>query len=233
VDKITIWIYGDTVKQIADSSQGRETIDRTLLNLQAPGVSEANLYDTVLSALGRMRAITGRKAMILISSGLDTFSKAKYEGVLAAVRNGDTPIYIIGLEPVLRDVAELHGTVLAARIDWKGAENKLQEIARVSGGRFYAQISTIDLSAIYDDMMENLRVRYVITYKSSHAGSVGSRHTVRVELVNPKTGGPLQIVDADGKKIVAHVIVEGSQTPPREAGGLMSWAASKAVGLRV
>ena len=43
-----IWAYGDTVKQIADSSQGRETIDRTLFNLQAPGVSETNLYDAVL-----------------------------------------------------------------------------------------------------------------------------------------------------------------------------------------
>jgi Ca-activated chloride channel family protein len=208
-DKIVIWAYGDTVKQIADSSQGRETIDRTLLNLQAPGVSETNLYDAVLSALGRMRAMTGRKAMILISSGVDTFSKATYEDVLAAARNCDTPIYIIGLGPVLRDAAELHGTVLATRIDWHGAETKLQEIARLCGGRFYAPISTIDLSAIYDDMMENLKVRYVITYKSSNTASLSARHTIRVELVNPKTGGPLQIVDADGKKIDAKAIVEG------------------------
>ena len=124
-DKITIWTYWDTVKQIADSSQGRETLDRTVSNLQPPEVSETNLYDAILFALGRMRTMTGRKAMILISSGVDTFSKARYEDVLAATRSCDTPIYIIGLGPVLRNDAELHGTVLVTRIDWRGAETTL------------------------------------------------------------------------------------------------------------
>jgi Ca-activated chloride channel homolog len=215
-DKIAIWTYGDTVKQIANSSQSRETLDRTLLDLQAPGVSEANLYDAVLSALDRMRSMTGRKAMILISSGVDTFSKAKYEDVLAAIRNCDTPIYIIGLGQILREAATLYGTAVATRIDWKAAETKLEAIARVSGGRLYAPLSAIDLSAVYDDMMENLRVRYVITYKSSNTDSLSARHMVRVVLVNPKTGGPLQIVDATGKKVDAKVIGEESYKVGRE-----------------
>jgi VWFA-related protein len=211
-DKATFWTYGDSVKQLADSSQGRETIDRTLLSLQAPGVSEINFYDAVIFALGHMRTVTGRKAMILISSGVDTFSKAKYEDVLATARTCDTPIYIIGLGRVLREAAELHGTDLVTRIDWKGAESKLQEIAKACGGRLYTPESTLDLSAIYDDMMENLKVRYVITYKSTDAARQSSRHTVRVELVDPKTGGPLRIVDANGNKVHANVIAEASYT---------------------
>ena len=137
---------------------------------------------------------------------------AKYENVLAAIRECDTPIYVIGLGQILRDAAALYGTTLATRIDWKAAETKLQAIARVSGGRLYTPLSAIDLSAIYDDMMENLRVRYVITYKSSNTAGLRARHTARVELVNPKTGGPLQIVDATGKKIDAQVMVEESYT---------------------
>ena len=65
-------------------------------------------------------------------------------------------------------------------------------------------------------MLENLRVRYVIAYKSSNTASLNARHTVRVELLNPKTGGPLQIVDADGKKIDAKVIVEGGYSTATE-----------------
>ena len=80
----------------------------------------------------------------------------------------------------------------------------------------YTPETTIDLSDIYDDMMENLRVRYVITYKSSNTASLSAPRTVRVELVNPKTGGPLQIVDANGKKIDANVIVEESYTTDSE-----------------
>jgi hypothetical protein len=84
----------------------------------------------------------------------------------------------------------------------------------------YSPASTIDLTAIYDDIMENLRVRYVITYKSSNAGSLNARRTVRVELVNPTTGGPLQIVDSNGKAIQANVTIQDSYIPGAASGGL-------------
>jgi hypothetical protein len=36
---------------------------------------------------------------------------------------------------------------------------------------------------------------------------------VRIELVNPRTGGPLEIVDANGKTIRANVIVQDNYIP--------------------
>jgi hypothetical protein len=44
---------------------------------------------------------------------------------------------------------------------------ELQEIATASGGRMCSPESTYGLSGIHDDLMENLRARYVTTYKSS------------------------------------------------------------------
>jgi len=167
-----------------------------------------------------MQRVTGRKAIVLISTGVDTFSKANYEDVLKAVKESNTPVYVIGLGPVLLKAAELNGTVgPLSRIDWKRVESQLQEIARVSGGRFYSPDSTIDLSPIYDDIMENLKVRYVITYKSSTDADLRSPRTVRVELVNPRTGGPLQIVDASGRTIHANVIFQESYIPAAVSGG--------------
>ena len=87
------------------------------------------------------------------------------------------------------------------------------EIARVSGGRADLPESTVDLSPTYDDIMENLRIRYVITYKSSSDATSSLPRTVRVELVNPRTGGPLEIVDSNGKTIRANVIAQDSDTP--------------------
>jgi Ca-activated chloride channel family protein len=217
-DRIAAWAYGDTVKQLADFSQSKETLDRTISSLKAPEVSETNLYDALIFALDRIRPVIGRKAIILISSGVDTFSKASYESALNAARDGDTPIYIINLGPVLRELAELHGTAGSlARIDWKDVEHKLLEIAKVSGGRLYSPGNTIDLSATYDDIMENLKVRYVITYKSSNRATSIAARTVRVELVDPKDGKPLQIVDASGRPIRANVIVQGTYSPGGKA----------------
>lgn len=149
----------------------------------------------------------GRKAIVLISSGIDTLSKAGYDDLLRTAENSDTPIYLVSLAPVLSPFVEMEHATPLARIDWSKAQNQLQEIARASGGRAYAPENMIDLSATYDDMMENLKVRYVITYRSSSDGDLSIPRTVRVELVNPSNGEPLEIVDSNGKTIRAKVVV--------------------------
>jgi hypothetical protein len=162
-----------------------------------------------------MKAAPGRKALVLISSGVDTFSKARYEDVLAAVRESGTPVYVIDIGPTLRETMDRSTSVGPyAQIDWNRARNELQEIARSSGGRSYSIGTLFDLSGIYDDMMENLRVRYVVTYKSSsNRGDWNAARTVRIELVNPGTGGPLEIVDSDGKPVRWKLFAEESYSP--------------------
>jgi VWFA-related protein len=213
-DKVAIWKYSDKVEKLADFSQGHETLDRVLEDLGTPEFSETNLYDALLYVVEQMRSVSGRKAIVLISSGIDTFSKTKYEDALRAARNSDTPIYVINLAPVLRPLIEMPGaTGPLARVHWNHADRELQEIARTSGGRSYSPESTIDLSAMYDDIMENLRLRYVITYRSSNDLDLNSPRTVRVELVDSKTGGPLQIKDERGRAIPARVVVQDSYVP--------------------
>ncbi|HLG98322.1 MAG TPA: hypothetical protein VKX49_18545 [Bryobacteraceae bacterium] len=73
--------------------------------------------------------------------------------------------------------------------------------------------STFDLSGIYDDVMENLRVRYVVRYKSTNSGDLRAPRMVRVELIEPETGGPLELVDTKGKTVPSRIFVENSYIP--------------------
>jgi len=73
--------------------------------------------------------------------------------------------------------------------------------------------SSLDVPTIYDDIMENLRVRYVITYVSSNTATTGNARTVQVRLVNPSTGEPLRIVDASGRRVVTRVLAQASYSP--------------------
>jgi Ca-activated chloride channel homolog len=213
-DKVALWIYGDKTKQLADFSKGQDMLSGSFYTLESPGISETNLYDAVIAALERMRPVTGRKAILLISSGIDTFSKASLDDALKACSASETPIYAIDLSASLREAGAVYGlSGLMERIDWKRAEYNLAEIANAAGGRVYSGGSTLDLTAKYDDLMENLRLRYVITYRPSTHADLSLPRKVRVELVNPKTGGPLQIVDANGKTISASVIVQDTYTP--------------------
>ena len=159
-----------------------------------------------------MQTPNGRKALVLLASGVDTFSKASYEDALQSVRRSAVPIYAINLAVAARS-ATLSSKGPYARIDWKRAESGLRQIATASGGRLYSPEFTFDLAGIYDDLMENLRVRYVITYKSTIDADVNRPRTVRIELVDSRTGGPLKIVDTSGRAVPWKVIVEGSYVP--------------------
>ncbi len=213
-DKVAIWEYADNPRQVAGFTTAHDRLDQFFMSSSVPDSSETNFYDALVSTSEAMKTVTGRKALIVITSGVDTFSKAKYTDALDAVRASGTPVYIVNLGPDLREEAKGYANAGPyAHLDWSKTEGQLQEIAKVSGGRMYAESSTIDLTGVYDDLMENLRVRYVINYRSTASDLLDAARTVRVELVDPKTNGPLAIIDANGKVIRSRVIVENSYVP--------------------
>ena len=213
-DKVAIWTYGDKVEEIAGFSDGRGALGSVVLKLRAPPFSEQNFYDALIAVVSRMHSLSGRKALLVVSSALDTFSKANYRDALQTVRQSDTPIYAINLGPMLQHYASISlNAGPYAHIDWKGAESKLRQIAVACGGRMYSPEAIVDLAAIFDDLMENLRVRYVITYRSTSDPNVNRARTVRVELVDSRTSGPLRIADASGKTVRSTIIAKDSYVP--------------------
>jgi VWFA-related protein len=211
-DKVAIWKYNGKVEKLSDFSQAAGLYN-IFYSLGTPEISEANLYDAIIFTLQQMRGVAGRKALVLISSGMDTFSKASHEDALKAAQKSDFPIYSISLARDLQRAVQLQDlTTSVGVVDWGALDKYLEDIATASGGRSYAPQATIDLSPIYDDVMENLKTRYVITYRSS-TQEMNSPRSVRVELVNPKTSKPLQIVDANGRTIKAGVILQSSYAP--------------------
>lgn len=215
-DKVAILKYDDKVHVLADFSKPSSELTSTFDQLSTPGFSETNLHDALLETLQRLNGLSGRRAIILISSGIDTFSKANSQRVMQAFEESKVPLYSIGFTRMLQREAMLYGPIAPiSRIDWKSAENDLESFARASGGRAYVLDSDTQIPAIYDDMMENLRIRYVISYVlSSPATPVGPR-PVRVALIDPRTGESLKFRDTNGKSITAKVYVQETYTPNR------------------
>jgi hypothetical protein len=163
-----------------------------------------------------MRQINGRKAIIVISSGLDTFSKTTYQQILQAAQDSPAPIYTIGMLRLIKREADMYGAKAPfARIDWDGAEKRLEALAAASGGRAYVLDFDLEIPAVYDDIMENLRLRYVITYVSSNVETSGPPRRIRVELIDPRTSEALRIRDSSGKAITARVFVQETQARPK------------------
>lgn len=211
-DQAGIWLYDDHVEQLSGFTRDRESLESLLIGLAPPEVSETNLYDALIRVAGKMDTVKGRRATVVLTSCVDTFSKATYEDALTAAGQSRAPIYVISLANEMRLAADLHSLDSTQRPNWSEAEGKLMELARRSGGRLYSPKTILDLSPAYDDMMENLKVRYVITYRSSNSNAIVPR-TVRVELVNAADGGPLRIVDENGVVVNPTVVLQESYTP--------------------
>jgi VWFA-related protein len=205
-DKVAVFSYADTLTSLMDFDRPLAELEPTLNRLDTPGFSEANLYDALVAVLDRMSGVQGRKAVVLASTGIDTFSRASFEDVLAAADRSRTPVYTIDLSGA---VTQLGDSERLARLDWARAREQLRTLAQHSGGRAYDRASVGDAVRIYDDLMEHLRIRYVITYQPDRPAPEGARHAVRVELID-RTGAPLRIVDAAGRSVAAHVIAQAS-----------------------
>jgi VWFA-related protein len=221
-DKIAVFDYNEKLNILDDFNQGHEQLDSVFDHLSTPGFSEANLYDALLEALNRLRDASGRKAIIVVSSGLDTFSKTTYSQLVQAARNSLVPIYTICLRRLLPEdpTSFAHARALAS-IEWNEAERRLQELSKVSNGQAYRLDSPVEISAIRDDIVEQLRIQYVITYVSSNRPTAaGQAPKIRVELIDPRTDRALTIRDSSGNAISPRVLVrETSSTAGASQGG--------------
>ncbi|PYT28413.1 MAG: VWA domain-containing protein, partial [Acidobacteria bacterium] len=93
------------------------------------------MYDALVDTEQRMSGIEGRKAIILIASGIDTFSKLTFDKARRAIQEGGVPIYAIGLMQAMREYLDARGAMgPMARMDFLQADNQMRTFAKETGG---------------------------------------------------------------------------------------------------
>jgi len=218
-DKLAVFTYDDRLHPIVDFDAPPDKWDDAFAGIPLPQFSEANFYDATIQVLDRLAGVSGRKALLIISTGIDTFSRANFEDLLKKAEAANTPFYVIGLGDTVRQSAIDRASGPLARVDWDACARQLERLARVTGGRAYVDANPFSVPSIYDDIMENLRVRCVITYVSSQPVTIATARTVQVKLVDPKTNAPLRIAEASGRRVTARVIAQATYTPSPAATG--------------
>src|SRR5438105_3782416 len=76
-----------------DKMKVREGLDR----LKIAAFSEANLFDALTDTAERMSEIEGRKAILVLTTGVDTFSRITYDQTRKKLQEAGVPVYAIGL----------------------------------------------------------------------------------------------------------------------------------------
>src|SRR6516162_1691790 len=128
---------------LVDFTQDKMAIFGALNQLRIPGFSETNLFDALYDTLDRLDRIEGHKYVILISSGVDTFSKLNYDKILKKVKaTRNVTIYTVSTGWLLREYMETHGMINPGNtmpgtqdsMDYPQAENEKKTLAQLTGG---------------------------------------------------------------------------------------------------
>ena len=139
------------------------------------------LYDAVMLASDElMKKQSGRKALIVLSDGVDTGSKVSLSTAVEAAQRADTLVYSILFED-----PEMYGgggIILGRMGGGGGVDGKkvLQQLSRETGGRFFEVSKKHPLAKVYDEIDEDLRHQYSLGYSPDRTEASGAYHKIRL-----------------------------------------------------
>ncbi|MEQ1883993.1 MAG: VWA domain-containing protein [Bryobacteraceae bacterium] len=216
-DYVAVIAYDIRSEILSDFTNNRQQTAEALQRLRIAGFSESNMFDAVVDAARRMQDIEGRKAILLISSGIDTFSKLTYDKARKALQDYGVPVYSVGLMQSLREMADARGGMDSiARMDFLQADNMLRTFSAETGGMSFFPRFDSEFPGIFNNINQTLRNEYVLTYTPSNQARDGKVRRIKVQLINPATNEPLRINDDKGKAIKYQIVAKSGYTAPRE-----------------
>lgn len=170
-----------------------EMIRRSKLHI--PAVSDGTvLYDAVDFALKRMARIPGRKAIVLMTDGVDQDSRTSLQSTLADIDEQDVLIYTVQYntlpqlpERLSRITNEKARRKIHERL-MKGyalSEPYLKALAEKTGGRFYRADDLRDVGPAFEAITAELGVHYSLGYYPKENSGAGAERAIKVRVRYP------------------------------------------------
>ena len=206
-DYVAVMTFDMRTHVLTDFTNNKDTIADSIRSLTIPGFSETNTFDALYETLDRTSRIEGRKYIILIGSGIDTFSKINLDKILAKIKaTPNVTIFTIGTGALAQELADGRGGMGAiSRMTVLQAQNQLKTFASMTGGLYFDPLFQGALPDIFNQINDSIRNEYVITYRPTNNKNDGSYRKVKVLLVDNE-GKPLKMQDEKQKPLKYTVV---------------------------
>ncbi len=165
-DKLAVIRFADRPVLAHDLTLFRSDANKAIDEYTARGGTA--LYDAVHDALGRLKRVDGRRVVVVMTDGRDENNA------------GDGPGSLVRFEDVLEELRSTDALVYAIGLGTNVDRERLQQLARESGGEAYFPETVDTLAADYARIVENLRRRYVISYTSTNSTRNGAWRAVEI-----------------------------------------------------
>jgi VWFA-related protein len=210
-DRAFVIHFDREVELLQDLTSSRQKLDDALGELETPARGPGygggrrggpgagrwkgggtQLYDSVLLASDEMmRKLSGRKALILLTDGVDTGSKVSLTQAIESAQRADALVYSI----LFSDAEMESGRRRDYHGRYSGADGKkvLEQLSRETGGSFFEVSDKHPISEIYTQLEEELRNQYSVGYTPD--SETGPRYR-KIHLVAKQPG--LQVKTREG-----------------------------------
>ena len=180
-----------------DFTRNKTEVQDALSTLSYPGFSEANLFDALVDTLDKLDRVAGKKAILLITTGANTFGQTTLDQAIDRVKESNVTIFCVGVAESEYMIAGTRSGTSA--IGYLQAKNQLQTFANLSGGLAWFPRFEGEIPSLFGSVVGFLRSEYDLGFSPSEAKRDRKYHKLKVEIVGPD-GSPLRITDAKGKR---------------------------------
>jgi Ca-activated chloride channel homolog len=193
-DEVALVTYSDLPKSVVSFTTNKSQLLGALGNVQyMVGAAALNLYDSVSAVVDGISAFPGKKALVLLTTGLDSSPRGSLDRLTEKLRKADAVIFAVGLggsfgndhakkapsskRPVSISDADL-APAGSSPVD--KARNALTALSVMTGGRAYFPLSADEFAAAYREIASAVRHEYALGIAPGHDGQP---HALRVEVL--------------------------------------------------
>ena len=211
-DWVAVEYYDMKPHVLVDFTQDKKAVYGALNQLRMPGFAETNLFDALYDTLDRLDRVEGKKYIILVTTGIDTFSKLNLDQIMKKIKaTKDVTIFPISVGFIVREYCEVHRCgythgmgIPVSNMDYLQGDNEMKTFAAMTGGRAYFPRFEGELPELFGDITRDIRNEYSLSYSPTNTKLDGTYRKLKVQVVAPD-GGQLRIKDQKGKDVKIEV----------------------------
>src|SRR5436190_1802953 len=179
-DKAAFMTFDNEINLRQDFTDKLDLLQKAVDKVKKTG-SQTALYDAVWQfADEKLRGVPGRRVIVVITDGDDTFSRAKLEDAIDIAQRTETTIFGISTK------AGFLGTVPgveAGTVKDKG-DKFLTRLCEETGGEAFFTGDMVALERAFTRISQELRSQYLITYRPTNQNYDGRERKVEVRFTN-------------------------------------------------
>lgn len=137
-------------------------LTRAIMAFPPPAGATA-LFDGIVEVADYLRSSTGRRVVVIVSDGEDTYSDSSLNEVIKQLQIHNCLVYVVRTKDF--EYYKLTGSRAGnANIRALDAERRMLEITAQTGGAVYSPIDEREMNAAFDSISAALSQQYVLAY---------------------------------------------------------------------